>query len=136
MVRDDLVPMNEIKDDMHQLKADADALEAKLDFAPEEPIKPAAMKTLVNGLKRDLLTDNVKRHDAMRELIQKIVVDLPQLHITTSLMAVEETYELFYHTPPVVPENYINLNVQQKRNIVSNIRRFVGEPQWPASFLR
>ena len=71
--------MNEIKDDMHQLKADADALEAKLDFAPEEPIKPAAMKTLVNGLKRDLLTDNVKRHDAMRELIQKIVVDLPQL---------------------------------------------------------
>jgi site-specific DNA recombinase len=134
LVRDDIVPMDEIKDDMHQLKVDADALEAKLDFAPEEPIKPAVMKTLVNRLKRDLLTDNVKRHDAMRELIQKIVVDLPQLHITTSLMAVEETYELFYHTPPVVPKDYSNLDVQQKRNIVSNIRRFVGEPQWPASF--
>ena len=127
MVRDGMIEMDEIKDDMHQLKADADALEAKLDFAPEQPIKPAAMKKLVAQLERDLYKDGPARRDAMRELVKEIVVDLPILRITTSLMAVEDTYEIFYYPPPTVPDNYRNLTVQQKRLIVAQIRRFIGD---------
>ena len=63
----------------------------------------------------------------MRELVKEIVVDLPILRITTSLMAVEDTYEIFYYPPPTVPDNYRNLTVQQKRLIVAQIRRFTGD---------
>ena len=130
MVRDDIITMGEIKDDMEQLKADADDIEAKLHFAPEEPIKLTAMKTLLKRLERDLTTftrDNEKRHDAMRELVKEIVVDLPLIRITTSLMAVEDEYQLYYFTPPTVPKDYQRLWLHQKRALVSKIKKFIGD---------
>ena len=128
MVRDDVIQMDEIKDDMEQLKAVADDLEAKLDFSPEEPIKPAAMKRLISQLQRDLLKDNDKRQDAMRELVKEIVVDLPQIRVTTSLMTVEDTYDIYYYAPPTVPDDFRSANLQQKRLLTANIKRFVGDP--------
>jgi site-specific DNA recombinase len=127
LVRDDVVPMDEIKDDMAQLKAVADDLEAKLDFSPEEPIKPAAMKKLISQLQRDLSKDNDKRQDAMRELVKEIVVDLPLIRVTTSLMTVEDTYDIYYYAPPTVPKDYHNLNLHTKRRIVASIKRFTGD---------
>ena len=134
MVRDGIIEMSEIKDDMHQLKADADALEAKLDFAPEQPIKPAAMKKLVAQLERDLHKDGPARRDAMRELVKEIVIDLPQIHVTTSLMAVEDTYDFYYFTPPQVPKDYRSLSARQKRLLTSDIKRFVGDPRHRGSY--
>ena len=134
MVRDGIIEMSEIKDDMHQLKADADALEAKLDFAPEQRIKPGAMKKLVAQLERDLYKDGPARRDAMRELVKEIVVDLPQIHVTTSLMAVEDTYDFYYFTPPQVPKDYRSLSARQKRLLTSDIKRFVGDPRHRGSY--
>ena len=116
--------MEDIKEDMEQLKSAADDLEAKLDFSPEEPIKPQLLKKLLQGLKRDLLSDSAKKHDAMRELVKEIVVDLPKIRVTTSLMAVEDKYEIYYYTPPSVPENYQALSVLKKRVIAASIRKF------------
>ena len=81
-------------------------------------------------LERDLTTftrDNEKRHDAMRELVKEIVVDLPLIRITTSLMAVEDEYQLYYFTPPTVPKDYQRLWLHQKRAIVSKIKKFIGD---------
>ena len=119
--------MHEIKEKMDALRAEADELEQKLDFAPEEPIDFRSMKTLIDRLKKNVYGDESKKREAMCEIVKEMQIDLPTVRLQTHLMGVEEHFVIDYHQRPEVCRDWQKLLRPAKELLVTQIKLYTQD---------
>ena len=119
--------MHEIKEKMDALRAEADELEQKLDFAPEEPIDFRSMKTLIDRLKKNVYGDESKKREAMCEIVKEMQIDLPTVRLQTHLMGVEEHFVIDYHQRPKVCQGWHELQRPAKELLVRQIKQYTQD---------
>mgnify|MGYP005816811995 FL=1 len=124
MVHVGVFDADDIKEKMQALRVEADALEEKLDFAPEQPIDFRVMKTLLDRLKKDLRGSSLKMRDAVRELVKEIQVDLPTIRLETHFLGIEEFYVADYYPRPVVPQDWRCMDRVAQLRLVTQMQRW------------
>lgn len=117
----------EVRKEMESLREEMAEVEDKLTCIPSDPISPINLEKYLSVLQRDLRSNGDQRREALRDLVQGVVVDLPRVEVTTHMMGMEEVHEIEYYPQPEVPDNYTQLGRGECLRILAQIRNWMQD---------
>jgi hypothetical protein len=123
-----IIPLEEIKERMDELKEEASELEFKisLSYEPADEVNVKDIKQLARTIKRRLKSANFNdQYDAIRQIVSEISIDYPWVTFKVNFLNIQEEYRVNYHPKPDVPADLGSLNYEEVRKLAGDVRRYM-----------